>query len=542
MKRNLLVFFSMCFIGMASVIAQDAPPENWFTKDPVQDKVPGTSMEKVYQTLLKNKKSVPVIVAVIDGGVDGEHEDLKDIMWVNPKEIPGNQIDDDKNGYVDDIHGWNFIGGKDGKNVGGDNLEITRLYAAWKPRFEKADRSKLDKQSQKQYDQWLEMGEVINGELEEAKGAVTKYAEMRDKFIEAKKVITTKLGKENYTKEDLNAMEVGEDKVLKEQVELIKMGMARGFNEDDLGDAVKHFTNTMEFNYNMELNTRTIVGDNYNDVNEKHYGNNDIKGPDGFHGTHVAGIIGAIRNNGKGMNGVADNVRIMGVRVVPDGDERDKDVANGIRYAVDNGAKVINMSFGKKYSWNKKVVEDAVAYAEAHDVLLVHAAGNDGRNTNEFDNYPNKLYVTRPGKNAKNWIEVGALNWRLDEKIVAPFSNYGKKNVDVMAPGMAIYSCAPDNQYKNAQGTSMASPVVAGVAAAIRSYYPALTAAQVKEIIMKSSSKQKNKVKRPGREEAMIKFSDLCISSGIINAYEAFKKAEKTKGKNKTVVTNPSRT
>jgi len=278
------------------------------------------------------------------------------------------------------------------------------------------------------------------------------------------------------------------------------------------------------------------LGDNYADQKERVYGNNDVEGPDAFHGTHVAGIIAAVRNNETGMNGVANNVQIMSVRAVPDGDERDKDVANAIRYAVDNGASIINMSFGKGYSWNKQIVDDAVRYAEKHDVLLVHAAGNSSENTDISDNFPNETFTKKKlfgKKQARNWLEVGALSWKGGEDAAAGFSNYGKENVDLFAPGVAIYSTIPDNNYGEAQGTSMASPVVAGVAAILRSYFPTLSARQVKDILMETVVPINQKVKKPGKDEDLVPFSDLSVSGGTINALKAAEKAAKVKGKRK---------
>jgi cell wall-associated protease len=295
----------------------------------------------------------------------------------------------------------------------------------------------------------------------------------------------------------------------------------------------------VKYQYNPEFNPRAdIIKDNYADSYEKNYGNADIKGPDALHGTHVAGIIGAVRNNNLGMKGVADNVRIMGVRAVPDGDERDKDVANAIIYAVDNGATVINMSFGKSYAWDKEAVDRAVKYAQSKDVLLIHAAGNDAKSNDEGENnFPNARFKKHgwfSPKRAKNWIEVGALSWKKNEDAVADFSNYGQNNVDVFAPGVDIYSTLPESKYKNLSGTSMASPVCAGVAAVIRSYFPELTAEQVKECIEKSVVKQSYKVKKPGSEEK-VPFSSLSRTGGVVNVYSAVKLAGEMKGKKKNV-------
>ena len=214
----------------------------------------------------------------------------------------------------------------------------------------------------------------------------------------------------------------------------------------------------------------------------------------------------------------------MILRAVPDGDERDKDVANSIRYATDNGAKVINMSFGKAYSYDKSAVDAAVKYAASKDVLLVHAAGNDGVNNDKVPHYPSNQFLD--GTSSSNWIEVGASSYSNN---VASFSNYGKKVVDLFAPGVAIYSTAPGNKYRNLQGTSMAAPVAAGVATLLRSYFPELSAAQVKNIMMKSVVKMPDKVELPGKEDKakMVKLKKLCVSGGVVNAYNAVELALK---------------
>ncbi|MBT8219217.1 MAG: S8 family serine peptidase, partial [Bacteroidia bacterium] len=287
--------------------------------------------------------------------------------------------------------------------------------------------------------------------------------------------------------------------------------------------------------YNPDYDSRKIVGDNYNDSRERYYGNNNVEGPDAFHGTFVAGIIAADHQNGIGARGVArSNVSIMAVRAVPDGDERDKDVANAIKYAVDNGASVINMSFGKSYSWDKQVVDEAVKYAIKKDVLIVHASGNDNKDNDSTDNFPNDEFEKRGlfgKKNAKNFLEVGALNYETDDNMIASFSNYGDNEVDVFAPGVAIYSTSEHNSYKSSQGTSFAAPVVAGLAAIIRSHYPSLSAQQVKDILIDSSIPKSIKVRIPGQSEEKAYLKDISVSGGIINAYTAVKMASETKGK-----------
>ncbi|MEM1322033.1 MAG: S8 family peptidase [Bacteroidota bacterium] len=533
MKLKLFLSFLLT-AAFALSYAQDEAPKDWFLLDPATSNYPGVGIEKTYEQLLKDRNSETVIVAVIDSGVDSEHEDLKDVMWINADEIPGNGIDDDKNGYIDDVHGWNFIGGKDGRNISHDALEITRLAAHYMKKFEGKDVSKLSKKEKKEYDKF----QAIQKKIKEKKEGLMQQSMGVMMFVEAFNNIKKAVGKDKVTKEDLENLKT-DDEGLQQAVSMIQNILGKGATmedlEGDLNDAADYFESQIEYYYNTDFDPRDIVGDDYSNPNERYYGNNDIKGPDANHGTHVAGIIAAVRDNDLGMSGIANNVKIMSVRCVPDGDERDKDVANAIRYAVDNGASVINMSFGKGYAWNKDVVDKAVRYAMKKDVLLIHAAGNDGKSNDTTSNYPNDLFKKKglfKPKMAKNWIEVGALNWKGGENLAASFSNYGKEKVDIFAPGVAIYSTVVGNEYDSYPGTSMASPMVAGVAAVLRSYFPGLTAQQVKDIIMSSSAKQKMKVKQPGTKD-MVEFSELSVTGGTLDAYQAVKKAMNTKGKKK---------
>ncbi len=533
MKLNLFFLFSLLFSG--SLMAQDSAPENWFNLDYGSDKISGVSTEKTYQTLLKDRSSQTVVVAVIDSGVDYKHEDLKAVMWVNEDEIPGNGIDDDKNGYIDDIHGWNFIGGKNGKNINADALEIARLVGMYDKKFKGVDPSNLKKKEKKKYDKYLKMKKVIDDKQAELAIQSASWFALDETLSRLKKALKN----DSFTAEDLKAFETT-DETLSSDKEMLENILSKGTTVADLMDQVAgakgYFDTQMNKWYNPEFDPRAeIVGDNYKNSHERGYGNSDVKGPDAAHGTHVAGIIAAVRDNDLGIKGVADNVRIMSIRAVPDGDERDKDVANAIFYAVDNGATIINMSFGKSYVYDKGIVDKAVKYAQKHDVLLVHAAGNDGSNTDSANNFPNDKY-NKSGwfkpKYCKNWLEVGALSWKGGENAVAGFSNYGKKNVDVFAPGYQINSTIPEQGYAKFSGTSMASPVTAGVAALLRSYFPTLTAGQVKAIIMGSVNPQTQKVKQPGTK-ALVPFSELCQTGGVVNVYKAVKLAEKTKGKKK---------
>ena len=532
--KKIALVFALCLPGLFLAAQGKKAPENWFTKDMAADGVRGTSSDAALAKLkASGKKGQTVIVAVLDSGVDYEHEDLKDVMWVNEDEIPGNGIDDDKNGYIDDIHGWNFIGGKDGKNVGHDSYELTREYVRLKAKYGEAT-SGSDK---KEFAYWQQIKtdfEAKRTELEtQKKMAEAFFNDFEGALATAKK----ELGKDKVTEEDLEKLKEGSDDA-KAAAGTLERGFGFGLNEENVAEqkeeAGKYFSGGLEYGYNTEFDPRNIVGDNFADLSNRSYGNSDVKGPDSFHGTHVAGIIAASRDNDKGIQGVADNVLIMSVRCVPDGDERDKDVANAIRYAVDNGASIINMSFGKGYSPRKGYVDDAVKYAAKHDVLLVHAAGNSSENNDVTGNFPNDGYNKRGGlfkpKTAPNWLEIGALHWRKGERSVAGFSNYGNKNVDLFSPGVQLYSTIPGGGYGNASGTSMASPAAAGVAAILRSYYPDLNASQVRQIMTESVVKVNDKVIKPGSSDK-VPFSDLCASGGVVSATNAVVMASKTSAK-----------
>jgi len=541
--KTLILFFFITPITNAQVI-----PENWFNKDQVNSEVQaGVNVEEAYNTLLKGKKSQTVIVAVIDSGVDIEHEDLKDIIWTNTDEIPGNGIDDDKNGYIDDVHGWNFLGGKDGKNVKHETLELVRVYKKLNTKYEGKEASQISKRDQKEFALYQQTKQQIEEDREEASANLAQYESIKPIILESLNLVEKALAGKSPTVENVMAIKPGMDQILEVGKNVVLDVVGQGAEdqtmedikvemEGQLQEGIDHFSEQLDYNLNVDFDARKIVGDDYDNQTETGYGNTDVEGPDASHGTHVAGIIGAVRNNGIGMNGVADNVLIMPIRAVPNGDERDKDVANAIRYAVDNGASVINMSFGKDYAWNKKIVDKAVRYAAKKDVLLVHAAGNDSKSIRAKSNFPNDMYAKKKlfgSKKAKNWIEVGALSWQVGENSVASFSNYNKENVDLFAPGEKIYSTMPDNNYKNQQGTSMASPVVAGVAAVLRSYFPKLSATQVKEILMESVTPLNIDVIKPGTEAEKVPFSSLSVTGGAVNAYKAVQKAATVKGKGK---------
>lgn len=500
----------------------------WYQND-FSKKAFNIDLNKAYKELLKDKKPTPIVVAVIDGGTDPHHPDLRANIWHNPGEIPFNNLDDDGNGYVDDTVGWNFIGGKDGGMVHQDNLEITRLVREMQKEFGELDAEDIDDPVRRARYQYYQ---VLKAEVEEKQAT---YAQQRDKIKPVAATFSNmyrKMGKPDPTKADVEKYTPADEK--EKAMKGFYLGIAAPANvsfkdlTEQFEKQLEQLNNFADYHYNVSFDPRSVVGDNYTNASERYYGNNNVAGPDAFHGTHVAGIIGAVRGNGIGVEGVANAVKLMVVRVVPDGDERDKDVANGIRYAVDNGAKIINMSFGKAYKYNKAVVDSAVAYAVSKGVLLVHAAGNDGENNDYSPNYPND---SMPDNSfAATWVEVGASQPE-PSHIATSFSNYGKANVDLFAPGYRINSTAPGNKYEKADGTSMAAPVVSGVAALVWSHYPSLSAVQLKEILMKSSVTYKKSVVLPGTEKTKVKFSELSVSGGVLNAYKALQMAATVTGK-----------
>lgn len=528
MKTRSLIIISALQVMFA--FAQKQAPQNWFHLDPKKDKYNGVSTDRAYEELLKGKQGKPVIVAVIDGGTEVAHEDLKSIIWVNPGEIPGNGIDDDRNGYIDDVNGWNFIGGAK-ENIDKDNLEVTRVYRTLKAKFANVNVNNLEGEAKEEYEYYL----TVKAAFEKGREKYESTLKMYDNLSNTANTLRRKIGKDSMAMKEfkaykpINAYESITKMILESQFKGKNYVVISQFTKD-LNKGSKDLSKFIDYHYNLEFDPREeIVADTYDNTRERYYGNNRVSEPNGDHGTHVAGIIAAVRNNDTGMNGIADQVQIMVLRVVPDGDERDKDVANGIRYAVDMGARVINMSFGKPYSPYKEAVDEAIRYALSKDVLLIHAAGNDHQNTDTVNNFPT---FRISGYQADNWIEVGASSWEKKKNIPATFSNFGKNTVDVFAPGVDIYSCIPESKYASFDGTSMAAPVTAGIAAVIRSYYPELTAAEVKAIILESAIKVKGKVYVPGSRKMKVSMTELCRTGGIVNLYEALRLAEqKVKGR-----------
>ena len=426
---------------------------NWYNQEGQ-----GMYTEKAYN-YLKKKKSQTVIVGVIDSGVDIEHEDLKGQIWVNEDEIPNNGIDDDNNGYIDDVHGWNFLGNAKGEHVNDARLEKTRILAQLKDKYDGIDPNSIAQDEE--YKLYLQVKEEVAAD----RAQFEQYMDMIDQLPK---------------------------------------------------EAQDYIRSQMDYNLNVDFDDRSLIGDDPDDFTDTNYGNNDVEGPDALHGTHVSGIIGALRGNGLGGDGVAENVKIMSLRAVPNGDEFDKDIALAVRYAVDNGAMVINMSFGKAYSPHQKEVYEAFKYADSKGVLLIHAAGNDAKDIDVEPNYPTSMYSfqTEP---LDHFVTIGASTKNKGEEMVASFSNYGAKGVDVFAPGFEIYNTIPQSEYRNLQGTSMAAPMVAGAAAMLKSYFPELSMKEIKEVLYTTS------VRYPKVDG----FADKSVTGGVINIYNAAKACKK---------------
>lgn len=533
---GLLLHLACLFLSI-TLNAQSGPgqpPPNWSYLDPTTDSVAGISLNRAYE-LLKGRSSVPVVVGVLDSGVDVSHEDLRDVIWTNENEVANNQLDDDKNGYPDDRNGWNFMGAKDGTTYEYDQPEISQTYLLLKAKYDNANRASLTPSEQRQYDTYQAAKRLFLPRYRASQAKLRAFADTSQFWR-----VAEQLGKQvpdgTISSQVIRSVDLTDSTAMAVRNVLAEaytpqygsfatyLGLVRKnwlrFRQIVGGDAL--------IAYNPDYNARQAVGDDPTNLTERYYGSPTMRIDDSeqlaVHGSHVAGIIGAKRDNGIGVSGVADNVRIMPVSVVPsNGDERDKDVANGIRYAVENGAKVINMSFGKRLSPFKEQVDAAIRFAEEHDVLIVHAAGNNGENYDSIPSFPSARYEN--GQVAQNVLTVGNSTWRLNQTLPSRSSNYGQQTVDLFAPGTEILSTIPKGKYATFSGTSMAAPCVAGVAALLRSYFPKLTAVQVKDILLRSSYKPNLQVRKPGRSASTVPFQSLSRSGGIVNAYEAIKLA-----------------
>lgn len=511
-------------------------PPDWQMQSRSDQGYYGAEINKAYNFLKDRQPKRKVVVAVIDGGIDVSHEDLKGNLWTNKGEIPGNGIDDDGNGYADDIHGWNFLGTKDGKQVTLTALDADYEFMRLREKFDGVDTNKLSGKELKLYHYYTRevipvspLGKAYKG-IETGRMLV-EYAERFDREMRAK-FPGEKLDRTHYMA-IIDKNEKDEKRKQAHFYYLLGWASAKNAPWELIFEVRKKIVPQMEKLYEKELkrveqDQRAEVGDNMNDIHDRFYGNANLLGNNSNHGTHVAGIIGAVRSNSIGMDGVAADVELMILRVLDGkGDERDKDVANAIRYAVENGANIINMSFGKSFSSGKKWVDDAMKYAEKRGVLLVHAAGNSNACIDEMPVYPVKNISKK--KSLKNFITVGSI---APDGNPAISSNYGKANVDLFAPGVDIYSTIVGGNYKKMGGTSMAAPVVSGVAALVWSYFPELSVQELKEVLMNGvSSRKGEQVQKPqsrmlATPRSLVNFEELCVSGGILNALQSVQLAE----------------
>ncbi|MGC6423075.1 MAG: S8 family serine peptidase [Flavobacteriaceae bacterium] len=523
MKKKFLLLTSLFLVGCASVRFKGDPiitnnrqaistqidaerRNHWARLDLLRDSIPGMSVNRAYKELIQNKKGDTVVVAIIDSGMDIDHPALVNQIWINTDEIPNNQIDDDQNGYVDDVNGWNFLGASEN-----ENLEYVRLQ-------------KLEQTDSEAFDAFEEKRQK---ELKKYTSQLANVLFLIEEIPLAKKKIQEALGKEDFTLEE--ASQLSPLRVeLSEALRLLAYVEEADISAPLLQKALKQYQDALLYHHNIDFEGRSIVGDDPDNINDKSYGDARVWGPkeaDIDHGTHVAGIIGAVAW-ANGSVGIATNVKLMPLRAIPNGDEYDKDIALAIRYAVDNGAKIINASFGKGYSPHANWVYEAIRYAADHDVLIVHAAGNDNENIDPgFEpNFPSDY--SNGNEIAGNVITVGASTWDYNQDLIASFSNFGKINVDVFAPGYKIYSSTPNKQYDRFDGTSMAAPNVSGVAAVLRSFYPKYKAAKIKKIILDSGLPMYSQLKVPSGD-GLEKPKYFSQSGKIVNLYNALLAASK---------------
>jgi len=502
---------------MAPSSSASQPPQDWQALDGA-DGFAGIGLKRAERELLAGRQPRrEVLVAVIDGGVDTAHVDLRARLWANPKETPApasagvTARDGDGDGLVGDVFGWNFIGGADGRDVDQDTYEVTRLHARCATKSLGGDSvATLCPKVDAEFAQTRANAERESQEIAGVAAIVDETMRTLRRAI-----------RDSVTPARVRALTATTPELQQARARFLQMA-ASGITPEVIEEARKDAESGLKYKLNPSFDPRPLVGDTYTDLSQRRYGNADVMGPDAKHGSHVTGIIGGVRDHG--VMGIAPaGTRIMMVRAVPDGDERDKDIANAIRFAVDHGAQIINMSFGKGWSPQKAAVDDAVRYADAHGVLMVHAAGNDGEDIAKKPSFPTPFYLG--GGRAANWLEIGASSWKGGEHLASEFSNYSTERVDVFAPGSDIFSTVPGG-YERLSGTSMAAPVVSGAAALLMSYFPDLTAADVKRILLASATRYANqRVIRPGSDDDRVPFASLSATGGIVNVYAAVKMA-----------------
>jgi subtilisin family serine protease len=522
-KFILIISFYCC-----SLFAWGQDAKFWHWKDLEKDGVHGVSLLKAQQLLTDLKlKPTPIIIAILDGGIDTTHPQIKPILWNNPKEIPGNALDDDKNGYIDDIHGWNFLGNAAGQNIDKASDEKSRIYHRYKNEFkqEKIDSVAWDAKKKANYKTWQQAAaEIVFSEEDAANLSFIKMA--RNAVVKMGLILIREIVDTNFTTEQLESFQPIGKLTADTKISYLRTMQALGIDRisgyhsivEDLNEYISgKDQSAVSIDTPPEDLRKKIIKDQYENFNDQYYGNNNITGPNAKHGTHVAGLAAGIVDTNFTKSNFSNPIQIMGVRVVPDGDEYDKDIALGIRYAVNNGAKVINMSFGKSFSPEQAWVDSAIRYAASKDVLIIHSAGNESYDLNNKSVYPSPFSNVFKDR-ATNMITVGASSDPvIAESLLTEFSNYGNKIVDLLSPGKKIYSSLPNQQYGFLDGTSMSAPILSHIAALVRAYFPKLSATEVKAILLQSIWKP---------TDPSIKLNELSAEGGIINASLSIQNAQ----------------
>lgn len=523
----VLTFFPLAFYAQNHKTLTEDQLKTWHLMDIEEDSIPGISLNRAYHEILKNKKGKEIVVAILDTKLDVNHEDIKDQLWVNVDEIPNNNIDDDENGYVDDVHGWNFLGNAQGIDIEYQKSEATRIVQYYQKKYGDLEEKNVPVNEIQDFKMFQKAKELYDADVSETKENIQYIDSVKIVFVKAKDTVTTLLSKATFSIQEVDSL-VKLHPDLKDGLEYLSLMMGYGIDEDSFAKNSELFNNYLNVTYSIDYNDRFILKDDPHSLTDVPYGNNILINNelDFQHSTPVSGLMAGTRNNGLGIDGISNNIRIMPVVMVAAGDEYDKEVALAIKYAVDNGADIINMSWGKYISMHVDWVIDAFKYAEEHDVLLVSAAGNDALNTDIEINYPNDNIDGVEFVN--NFIMVGANSYTLDSTLVASFSNYGKNTVDIFAPGNKVFVTDINNEYSFSRGTSFAGPLVSGVAALVKSNYPDLSARQLKEIILASGTSINIPVRIYQKNDsiAMIPFSELSKSGKILNAHKALLMAE----------------
>ncbi len=529
MKHIILIFLFCVTLTFGQSLQKDSTSQdNWSHADLESDSIPGISLDKAYQTLLKDKKGTSIIAAVIDTDIDLDHEDLREQIWINTDEIHNNGIDDDKNGYIDDIHGWNFIRNTQGQGLPYCHYSETRIIRKYRSYFENKDSLSVPSDQRTLLHTYKQALTSHTQMLHNAKAYIKKYKRFKNIRNNSLKEVISYLGDSIITLDKLEAIKT-EDSTLLKHISNTRKTIERNADEAYFDTRIQKKHNLITISLNLDANPRTIIGDNPEDIEDTAYGSPVFDALTGNldHATAMSGLIAATRNNDIGINGISNHIKIMPLCNTGKGDYTDKDMALAIRYATDNGAKVINISQGKKFSMQEEWFIEALRYAEINDVLVVISAGNDNVDIDKVVRFPRDNNDDNEDI-TNNTIFIGASSNTLDKNLKVSFSNYGKANVDAFAPGYKLQSLESDNTYRKASGTSHAAAITSGVAALVRSYYPNLSASQVKTILMESGTSYDIdvEIKQEDGTKKMVPFAELSKSGKIINAYNALLMAE----------------